>query len=63
MFERKYDLSEEPAGWWGGVQVKGPDRIKNFLNVIQTSSGAHAAFYPMGTVGSFPRAWSWPPSN
>jgi len=35
---------------------------------VQNGSGAHSAFYPMGTGGSFPSgkaagAWSWPPSS
>jgi hypothetical protein len=37
----------------------------SFLHVVQTGSGTHLAFYPMGTGASFPegkaaRAWSWP---
>jgi hypothetical protein len=31
-----------------------PFRVKNFLNVVQTGSGANSASYPMGTGGSFP---------
>jgi hypothetical protein len=35
------------------------------LHVVQTGSGAHPAFYPVGTGDSFlggkaARAWSWP---
>jgi hypothetical protein len=29
-------------------------RVKNFLYVVQTSSGGHLASYPMGTGGCFP---------
>jgi hypothetical protein len=50
---------------WSGVPVSTGDG--NFLlhHHVQTSSGAHPAFYPMGTRGSFSggktaSAWSWP---
>jgi hypothetical protein len=39
------------AGWQRGCSSS-PGRIKNFLHVIQTRSGAHPASYPTGTVGS-----------
>jgi hypothetical protein len=54
------------AGWLRG-RSSSPSRGRIFppLHVVQTSSGAHPAPYPMGTGGSFPRgktagAWSWP---
>jgi hypothetical protein len=31
-----------------------PGRVKSFLHVVQTGSGAHKASYPMGTVRYFP---------
>jgi hypothetical protein len=31
-----------------------PSRVKNFLHVIQTGSGAHPASHPMGTGALFP---------
>jgi hypothetical protein len=36
-----------------GVRVSSPDRVKNFVYVIQTGSGFHPT-YPMGTGGCFP---------
>jgi hypothetical protein len=33
-----------------------PGRLKNFLHVVKTGSGAHSASYPIGTRGSFPGA-------
>jgi hypothetical protein len=40
-----------------------PARVKNFL--VQTGSGVHPIYSPMGTGGSFPGgkvagAWNWP---
>jgi hypothetical protein len=35
-----------------GVGVPSPGRIKNFLYVDQTGSGAHPASYTVGTGGS-----------
>jgi hypothetical protein len=29
-----------------------PGRVKNFLYVVKTGSGAHPTFYPMGTGGA-----------
>jgi hypothetical protein len=48
-----------------GVGVPSPGKVKNFLRVFQTGSGAHPASYPMSTGGSSPGgkadgAWSWP---
>jgi hypothetical protein len=31
----------------------GPSRVKNFLHVVQTGSGAHPTYYPMGIGISF----------
>jgi hypothetical protein len=36
-----------------------PDKVKNFLHVVQTGSGVHPTSYPMGTGGSSP-AIKWP---
>jgi hypothetical protein len=36
-----------------GVGSSSPSRFKNFLHVVQTSSGAHPDSYPIGT-GLFP---------
>jgi hypothetical protein len=33
----------------GGVGFPSLGRVKNFLHVVQTGSGAHPAFFPMGT--------------
>jgi hypothetical protein len=46
------------TGYWldnRGGQSSSPGRVKNFLHVVQTGSGANPASYPMGTGGSFPR--------
>jgi hypothetical protein len=46
------------SDWLGAGRPRGrsssPGRVKNFLRVIQTGSGAHPASYPMGTGGFFP---------
>jgi hypothetical protein len=34
-----------------GVGVPSPGRVKNFLHVVQTGSGARPASCPMGIVG------------
>jgi hypothetical protein len=34
--------------------------IHNFLFVTKNGSGAHPAFYPMGTGGTFPGGKIWP---
>jgi hypothetical protein len=45
--------------WGVGVQIPvGQDF--SFLHVVQPGSGAHTAFYPMGTGGKGTEAWSWP---
>jgi hypothetical protein len=38
------------------IEVRPPTETENFSSspCIQTGSGAHPAFYPMGTGGSFP---------
>jgi hypothetical protein len=38
-----------PRGWSSDTGM-----VKNFLHVVQTSSGVHPAPYTMGTGGSFP---------
>jgi hypothetical protein len=50
-----------------GSRVRLPAEAGNFSlhHRVQNGSGAHPAFYPMGTRGSFPGdkaagAWSWP---
>jgi hypothetical protein len=35
------------------VGVRAPDRVKTFLQIVQTGSGIHSAFYPVGTGSSF----------
>jgi hypothetical protein len=56
-----YGLDDRGAG------VRFPAGAGNFSlhHRVQTGSGAHPAFYPMGTGGCFPRgevagAWNWP---
>jgi hypothetical protein len=41
------------TGWTARVQFPA---VQDFplLNIVQTGSGAHTAFYPMGTGGFFP---------
>jgi hypothetical protein len=39
----------------GSIPRRGNDRIFSLYHCIQTGSGAHPAFYPVGTGGSFPR--------
>jgi hypothetical protein len=34
--------------------MSNPGKVKNFLHVLKTGFGAHAASYAMGTGGSFP---------
>jgi hypothetical protein len=41
------------AGWSGVRDPVGADNF-SFHHRVQTSSGAHPAYYPMGTRGSFP---------
>jgi hypothetical protein len=41
-------------GWMARVQFLAGVRDFSLLHSIQTDSGAHPAFYPMGTGGSFP---------
>jgi hypothetical protein len=36
-----------------GGQISSLGKVKNFLHVVQTGSGAHPASYTMGTGGSF----------
>jgi hypothetical protein len=47
--------------YWDSLQAgrprgrgSSPGRVKNFLHVVQTGSGADPASYSMGTGGSFP---------
>jgi hypothetical protein len=44
------------------TEVRSPAKEKDFSSsvCIQTSSGAHPAFCPMGTRGPFPRGKVWP---
>jgi hypothetical protein len=37
-----------------GGRSSSPGRVKNFLQVVETGSGAHPASYPMDVGGSFP---------
>jgi hypothetical protein len=39
-------------GWTTWVQF--PAEKESFLHSVQTISGTHSAFYPMGTEGSLP---------
>jgi hypothetical protein len=50
------------------VRVPSPCRVNNFLYVVQTGSGAHSAFYSMGSGEFFPGVKaagvrSWPLSS
>jgi hypothetical protein len=50
--------------WGVGLRVPVGSNV-SFLRVVQTGSGAHPAFYQMGTGGYFPGgkaagSWSWP---
>jgi hypothetical protein len=42
------------TGWVTEGWSLSPCRVKNFLHVIQTGSGAHLASYSVGTGSSFP---------
>jgi hypothetical protein len=47
----------EFESWWGQNCL--------LFHIVQSGSGAHLAYYSVGTSGSFPRckgaeAWSWP---
>jgi hypothetical protein len=62
-------LRSRNSDWLGAgrrvVGVRVPVGARFSLHVVQIDSGAHLAFYPMGTGGSFPEgkaagAWSWP---
>jgi hypothetical protein len=50
------------AGRWKG-RSSSPGRVKNFLHVIQTCSGAHPAPCPVGAGGKAAGVWSWPPTS
>jgi hypothetical protein len=56
--------AELRAGWLGSSS---PARSWNFSlhHRVKTGFGAHLAFYPIGTRGSFPKGkaagvWTWP---
>jgi molybdopterin biosynthesis enzyme len=62
-------LRSQYSDWLQAGRLRGrsssPSRVKNFLHVAQTRSGAHPTSYPMDTGGSFSGgkaagAWSWP---
>jgi hypothetical protein len=42
------------TGWTAGVRLPTGVRDVPILRSVQTGSGAHPAFYPMGTGYSFP---------
>jgi hypothetical protein len=44
------------------IGVRSPAGAKEFSSslCVQTGSGAHPAFYPMGTGGPFPGGKAWP---
>jgi hypothetical protein len=45
-------------GWTAGVRFQAGARDFSLLHRVQTCSGAHPAYYPMGTGVSFPRGCS-----
>jgi hypothetical protein len=51
-------LSRLRAGIASGYGLDGRE-IGSPLQVVQTSSGAHSASYPMGTAGKSAEKWSW----
>jgi hypothetical protein len=43
-----------PTGGRPRSRSSRPGRVKNYLHVVQTGSGAHPASYPVGTGGASP---------
>jgi hypothetical protein len=52
------DLGSRDSDWLRTGRPRGrssrPDRVKNYLHVVQTDSGVHPASYPTGTGDSSP---------
>jgi hypothetical protein len=57
-YYRRRDSSVSIATGYGlddqGGGSSSPERVKNFLHIVQTGSGVHPTSYKMGTGGSFP---------